>query len=441
VTARLAAVALAVALSAAASSRVVRAEGPDPAQLLAAAVDQPTAKARAAAALRLAERADVSLDAWLAAMRGFGGFERVAPGSRTEKAALDVGDAREEATVAVYVPKGYAPDKPAPLLLALHGAGGEGHDEDELWTQAAEALGMLVVAPTDPSADLGLKYGETARQRALAALRWARRRFDVDENRVFLTGVSRGGHLAWDIVLREPDLFAAAVPMIGAPRLTNVDGQNNLRYVENVVQLPIRDLQGAQDDPVLLKNLKIAFDRLKGFGARDAQLVLSPDIGHDFDPHAVDWVKFLGSATRQSVPLRVVRACARADEARSFWAEATRFAAGVDEKFRADIDASKLKAMDDDAKRAWFQSEADKRTARLDVRFDGPGKFTAQTSLVQRFRLLLTPDMFDPAAGVDVTTDGKLAHHDVKPSKLVLLREFVERFDRTFLPVAEVSCP
>jgi hypothetical protein len=49
--------------------------------------------------------------------------------------------------------------------------------------------------------------------------------------------------------------------------------------------------------------------------------------------------------------------------------------------------------------------------------------------------------MFDPAVPVQVTTNDKLANYEVKPAKLVLLRDFVERFDRTFLPVAEISCP
>jgi hypothetical protein len=229
--------------------------------------------------------------------------------------------------------------------------------------------------------------------------------------------------------------------MIGGPRLTNVDGQNNLRYVENVAHLPIRDLQGSQDDPNLVANLQIAFDRLSGYGAKDAKLVLFPDIGHDFDPKAVDWAAFLGGAKRASVPLRVVRACARLDESRSFWAEATRFGPGVEEKFRAEIEQSKLKAMSEEAKRNWFESEAEKHTGRFEVLFGGSGRFSATTRDVMRFRLWLTQEMFDPAAPVEVTTNGKTAKYTVKPSAATLLKEFAERFDRTFLPVAELSCP
>lgn len=416
-------------------------EGEHLGKALAAAVDLPTPDARLAAAVRLAGRTDVTIEAWLAAMRTFGDFQRTMPGPVSEKATLQVGDAKEETPIAVFVPRDYVPGKPAPLLLALHGAGGEGHDENELWQAAADAIGMLVVSPTDASADVGYRYTDAERRRVLAALRWARRKFDVDENRVFLTGVSRGGHLAWDVALRNPDRFAALVPMIGGPRLQIAEGQNNIRYLENLAHVPIRDLQGARDDGRLIENLKAAFERLRGFGAKDAQLVLQPDLGHDFDPHGVDWEKFLGGAARQVPPLRVVRACTRLDEARSFWAEATRFAPSVDEKFRPDVEEKKWKAMDDDGRRKWAQEEADKRTARLELKLDGPGKFTATTNLVMRFRLLLTADMFDPAVPVEVTTNGKLARYDAKPSKLVLLRDFVERFDRTFLPVAEVSCP
>ena len=422
------------------SSHGAHAEGEDLRATLAAAVDLPTPETRLAAAGKLAARNDVTLDQWLEAMRTFGDLQRVLPGSSTEKATLQVGAAKEETSIAVFVPKGYAPGKPAPLLLALHGSGGEGHDEDDLWTAAADEIGMVVVAPTDPTAQLGLAYSEAVRDRVLSALRWARRRFDVDENRVSLTGVSRGGHLAWDVALRHPDQFAALVPMIGGPRLSPAEN-NNLRYMENVAHLPIRDLQGSGDDPLLVKNLKIAFDRLAAAGAKDAKLVLHPDLKHDFDPHAVDWAKFLGAAKRTSPPLRVVRMCARTDEGRAAWAEVTRLAPGAIEKFRLDIEQRKSDAMSEDQKREWYAAEAEKRTGRLEVTFDGPGRFTAKATLVQRFRLLLSRDMFTAGAPVEVTVNGKAAKYGVTPSKLVLLREFVERFDRTFLPVAEVSCP
>jgi dienelactone hydrolase len=441
VTAIRAPAALLAVAALAASTASAPAEGEDLGKLLAAAVDLPTPQARLAAATTLAARNDVTLAQWLAAMRKFGEFAPTAAGTRTEKATLSVGDAKEDAQIAVYVPKGFAPCKSSPLLMAFHGSGGEGHDSDDLWTETADALGMIVVAPTDKTADLGYRYTEPERQRAMAALRWARRRFDVDENRVFVTGVSRGGHLSWDLALRHPDQFAALAPMIGGPRLQPAEGQNNLRYVENAVRLSIRDLQGTKDDPRLVENLRGAFKKLASCGAKDAKLVEFAEMGHDFDPKAVDWTAFFRGAVRESPPLSIVRCCSRLDEARASWIEATGFWPSVKEVFRPEIEASKLKSMTEDGKRAWIEEEAEKRTARIEAKFEGPGKFVVKTSLVQRFRILLAEDMFDPAAPVEITTNDKPARHEVVPSKIVLLREFVERFDRTFLPVAEVAGP
>ena len=87
---------------------------------------------------------------------------------------------------------------------------------------------------------------------------------------------------------------------------------------------------------------------------------------------------------------------------------ATAFGPSARETFRPEIDERKVKTMDDEAKRNWIESEAEKRTGRLEVKLGGTGKLT---------------------------------RYDAKSSKLVLLRDFIERFDRTFLPVAELACP
>jgi predicted peptidase len=39
------------------------------------------------------------------------------------------------------------------------------------------------------------------------------REFSIDPKRRYLTGVSMGGHAVWVVLIRQPGLFAAAVPM------------------------------------------------------------------------------------------------------------------------------------------------------------------------------------------------------------------------------------
>jgi hypothetical protein len=80
-------------------------------------------------------------------------------------------------------------------------------------------------------------------------------------------------------------------------------------------------------------------------------------------------------------------------------------------------------------------------TARLVVTRTAPGRFEATSTGVRRFRLLLTPDAFVPGKPVTVAWNGKTYTRTAIPSSAVLLREVVERMDRTFLPVADVTVP
>ena len=64
---------------------------------------------------------------------------------------------------------------------------------------------MVVVAPSEAGPNDGYAFSERERLAALAALRWARLELNVDEDRIFATGVSRGGHLSWDLARRSTD--------------------------------------------------------------------------------------------------------------------------------------------------------------------------------------------------------------------------------------------
>ncbi|MBK7645463.1 MAG: prolyl oligopeptidase family serine peptidase [Planctomycetes bacterium] len=409
---------------------------------LEALVDLATPQERQARALELAASKETSLEDWLAAMRAFGRFEKSEAGAKVEKVPLLCDGKLEETELQLHIPPNYDPARPAPLICAFHGTGGSGREMVELWHALADALGALVLAPSDPGKNDG--YGWTQRERdgALEALRWMRRHYDVDEHRIYATGISRGGHLAWDLALRHPDLFAALAPQIGGPRLAIVRGQNNMRLLENLVPLPIRDLQGAQDDEVLVESLHVAFARLAKFGAQDALLKEFPKLGHSFEFDAVDWKSFLGGAVRPSAPEHVVRCSARLGEARSFWIEITGFEKEVSEEFQPIIPVNEWKALDAAGQRARMLKEAEKRTARLEAKFEGPGKFTLVGSGVTSFRLLLSSERLGPQNKLSLKWQGKSrAPQTVVLDKKVALEDFAECFDRSWIPVAEYRGP
>jgi len=365
----------------------------------------------------------------------------VARGVATATVALHVEGATEETRITTYVPERYRPEEPAPLLLALHGAGGDGLHEHARWRDVADDLGMIVLSPSEAGGNEG--YGFTSRERAsaLAALRWARLRYRIDPDRIHVTGISRGGHLAWDLALRHPDLFASLAPMVGGPRLDTRGGQNNLRFIENVAHLPIRDLQGEGDDPRMLFNLRLAFERLAALGAQEAHLLTFPGLAHSFDLAAVDWRKLFASARRDPLPPRVVRLCARVGEGRAFYVEILKLDSGVREEFTPQVRAEVWNALDDAGRRRHIAAAAEQNAARIEVASGGGGRFDVESRGVARFRLLLEPGMFDVGTPVRIMWNGRSIARRPVPSARTLLDEYVERVDPRFLPVAELVVP
>jgi predicted esterase len=400
----------------------------------------PEPEERRAAAEALAARADVPLERWLELCRGFGSFEARAAGVSAVRVPLWTPEGAEETELWVYVPPGYDPTKPAPLLLQMHYTGGSGEGQHEPWRAVADALGMLVLAPSEPGANVGYTFTERERQATLSALRWARLACNVDENRIFASGISRGGHLAWDLALRHPGLFAGIAPMIGSPRIMVDRGENNVRYLENVVGLPIRDLQGEQDDEVVVHDLKRAFERLRAWGAADAELLLFPELGHWYELDAVDWPDFWSSCKRDPLPKSVVRRYARPGEGRSFWLEVLEADSSVEEVFTARVNKSTWEALDPLERLDYLQKEVDERTARVAAE-----RTTTRIKLeglhATRVRVLFSEEMLPPKTEVLLQWQQKTARRKIERDARVLLAEFVERFDRTFLPVFEAQVP
>jgi predicted peptidase len=120
----------------------------------------------------------------------------------------------------VYVPADYATKPAWPAILFLHGAGERG-DDGLLQTNVGLAPAIrqnpsrypaIVVFPQVPRDS---QWVGTPADMAVAALQQTMREFHVDPSRVYLTGLSMGGHGTWYIAYRHPELFAAVVPICG----------------------------------------------------------------------------------------------------------------------------------------------------------------------------------------------------------------------------------
>ena len=80
-------------------------------------------------------------------------------------------------------------------------------------------------------------------------------------------------------------------------------------------------------------------------------------------------------------------------------------------------------------------------SARLVVQDQGQGRFVAESKLVKSFELLLPAPRVGKDGAVEVRWQNRTIHKKTTPDAAVLLGDFAERFDRTFLPVARVAVP
>lgn len=140
----------------------------------------------------------------------------------------------------LFIPVDYDSTRQYPLVLALHGDGEAGSDNEiqvqrhRMATSWADPVNQadypaFVVAPQFPPGSpwvvpVGLNNGiynfsQTPFSDVLATvsdmLDWLEQEFSIDENRLYVTGLSRGGYGTWDIIMRFPNRFAAAIPMSG----------------------------------------------------------------------------------------------------------------------------------------------------------------------------------------------------------------------------------
>jgi len=114
----------------------------------------------------------------------------------------------------LYVPEGYRAERPVPLVLLLHGAGGHARQGLDLLRDLADAAGLLVLAPAsrDRTWDLlvGRRYGPDLAM-IDQALEQTFSRYTIDPAHLAIGGFSDGASYALSLGITNGDLFTHVI--------------------------------------------------------------------------------------------------------------------------------------------------------------------------------------------------------------------------------------
>jgi phospholipase/carboxylesterase len=176
----------------------------------------------------------------------------------------------------LFVPESY--DGAAlPLVVALHG--GAGHGSDFLWTWVREARSrrFLLLAPTSQGPTWSLMGPDRDAAALDAMVEFVRARWEIDPDRILLTGLSDGATYALLHGLRAESPCTALAPVSGVLHPANFANGNMERARERRIYL----VHGALDWMFPIGLARAAAEELAGAGA-DLEFREIEDLSHTY---------------------------------------------------------------------------------------------------------------------------------------------------------------
>lgn len=150
----------------------------------------------------------------------------------------------------VYVPTDYDPAESHTVLFDLHGAVSSFAqpaaylmERRRLWEAEAEEYGWILIVPHgDRNATW---FSANGRANILGELAFVKHQYNIDENKVFVSGFSDGGSGAYWQAFQDPTPWAAMISFHGHPGVRGYGSYQT--YPRNLLNRPIRATTGEQD--------------------------------------------------------------------------------------------------------------------------------------------------------------------------------------------------
>lgn len=150
----------------------------------------------------------------------------------------------------IFVPEDYSEDYAYPVVLFFHGAGERGNDNEKqlvnvipnlYFKKTSPFYHAIVIVPQCPE---GMQWVDTPwangsysvdtvkiskpMTAAVELLDSVIEKYSVNTDRQYVSGLSMGGFGTWDLIMRYPDRFAAAIPYCGAADPTKAEILKNI---------------------------------------------------------------------------------------------------------------------------------------------------------------------------------------------------------------------
>jgi len=285
------------------------------------------------------------------------------PGPQVLTFFSDVDDT--EQPYALYLPPHFDASRRYPLVVSLHGAGsnhrlnlrrvfGKSNVEGENDVEASRYfpdwadVDYIVAAPYARGT---MGYQGVAEKDVLDVLADVKRRFPIDENRTYLTGLSMGGGGTLWIGLTRPDVWAAIAPVCPAPP------PGTETFAPNALSLPVHIFQGGADPVVQPESVRTWVRRFEESGT-EIEYTEYPGVDHfSWVPAYADGQIFewFAQFKRNPHPDRVRFASDRYEYRSAYWVELDGLTPGT--------------------------------VATIDARFEAPNRIVATTSGLRGFTL------------------------------------------------------
>ncbi len=332
----------------------------------------------------------------------------------------------------VDVPADYDPSQTWQLRVQLHG--GVGRPSPNPASAPGAKVGNRIAGEKQiylhPSGWSAAQWWDEEQiDNILRAVDTLKRKYNIDESRIYLTGISDGGTGVYYMALKEPTLWSSYLPLNGSIAVIRSpqNGADGEMYGNNLSNAPLYIVNGEQDNLYPVYQVE---PHIKWFQSMGVPFVFRPQAGAG---HNTAWwpterepyEKFVREHPRVAHPAKLSWETERTDKFnRNRWL--------VIHELRQD--ASRETELKD---RGFFQHT--KLSGRVDVTRTG-NAFDAKVRDVSAFTLLLSPDAIDFSQPVVVTVNGKPAFNSVmKKDTAALLRWSARDNDRTMLYGAELK--